>query len=217
VQDTLEGKLSVIECDSGNVEVQWNNIKECVLDTLSDLVGKVENIARKPWITQEMTSKMDEKRRWKNGNSEEGTKNCRRLRNELKRATGNAKEEYLENVCNKITKIQRRGRYDLRYVKTKELGWKNTQGIQNIGIEDSKGNGIIEQIQVLKFWENYITELHDRTKRPETPEFESEEQVDADEKGPYILQSEVLRAIKEMRNKKATGDDNVPKNVLKLL
>jgi hypothetical protein len=28
VQDTLEGKLSVIECDSGNVEVQWNNIKE---------------------------------------------------------------------------------------------------------------------------------------------------------------------------------------------
>jgi hypothetical protein len=63
VQDTLEGKLGAIECDSGNVEVQWNNIKECVLDTLSDLVGKVEKRARKPWITQEMISKMDEKRR----------------------------------------------------------------------------------------------------------------------------------------------------------
>ena len=34
VQDTLERKLGAIECDSGNVEVQWNNIKECVLDTL---------------------------------------------------------------------------------------------------------------------------------------------------------------------------------------
>jgi hypothetical protein len=42
VQDTLEGKLSVIQCDSGNVEVQWNNTRECVLDTLSDVVGKVE-------------------------------------------------------------------------------------------------------------------------------------------------------------------------------
>jgi hypothetical protein len=31
-----------IEFESGNVEVQWNNIKRCVLDTLSDLVGKVE-------------------------------------------------------------------------------------------------------------------------------------------------------------------------------
>jgi hypothetical protein len=40
VQDILEGKLSVIECDSENVEVQWNNIKECVSDTLSDLLGK---------------------------------------------------------------------------------------------------------------------------------------------------------------------------------
>ena len=31
--------------------MQWNNIKGCVLDTLSDLVGKVEKRARKPWIT----------------------------------------------------------------------------------------------------------------------------------------------------------------------
>jgi hypothetical protein len=51
VQDTVEGKLGAIECDSGNVEVQWNNIKECDLDTLCDLVGKVEKRARKPWIT----------------------------------------------------------------------------------------------------------------------------------------------------------------------
>ena len=33
----------------------------------------------------------------------------------------------------------------------------------------------------------------------------------------YILQSEVEKAIKEMRNRKATGDDDVPGNVLKLL
>jgi hypothetical protein len=37
-----------------------NNIKKCVLDTMSDLVGIVERRARKPWITQEMISKMDE-------------------------------------------------------------------------------------------------------------------------------------------------------------
>ena len=42
--------------------MRWKNIKECVLDTISDLVGKVEKRARKPWITQEMISKMDERR-----------------------------------------------------------------------------------------------------------------------------------------------------------
>ena len=31
VQDTLEEKLCATECDSRNVEVQWKNIRECVL------------------------------------------------------------------------------------------------------------------------------------------------------------------------------------------
>ena len=70
---------------------------------------------------------------------------------------------------------------------------------------------------MLKIWENYITELYDQPNRPETLEVKPEEQVDADEKGPYILQSEVEKAIKEMRNKKATGDDDVPGDVPKLL
>jgi len=42
VQGTLEEKLGAFECESGNAEVQWKNIKECVLDTIIDLVGKVE-------------------------------------------------------------------------------------------------------------------------------------------------------------------------------
>jgi len=93
---------------------------------------------------------MDERRKWKNVNTEEGRKNYRRLRNELKRVTDNAKKEYLKNICNEIMKFQRTGRYDLMYMKTKELGWKENQGIQNIGIEDSQGNRIVEQSQVLK-------------------------------------------------------------------
>ena len=82
------------------------------------------------------------------------------------------------------------------YMKTKELGWNETQGIQSIGIEHSQGNRIVDQRQELKIWENYITELYDRTNRPETLEAEP---------------------IKEMRNRKATGDDDIPKDVLKLL
>jgi hypothetical protein len=62
------------------------------------------------------------------------------MRNELKSATEDAKKEYLENIRKEIMEFQRPGRYDLMYMKTKELDWKETQGIQNIGIEDSQGN-----------------------------------------------------------------------------
>jgi hypothetical protein len=50
VQNTLEEGLGAIEGASGYVEVQWNNIKESVLDTVGDLVGMVEWRARKPGL-----------------------------------------------------------------------------------------------------------------------------------------------------------------------
>jgi hypothetical protein len=102
-------------------------------------------------------------------------------------------------------------------MKTKELGWKENHGIQNIGIEDSQRNIIIDQRRVLQIWENYITELYNRGNRPEHLEVEPEAQVDLEDKGPYILPSEVEESIKGMRDKKATGDDDVPGDVLKLL
>jgi hypothetical protein len=75
VQESLEEKLCAGDCVNGNVKGQWKNIKKCLLDTVIDSVGKVEKRARKPRITQEMISKMDERKKWKIVNNEEGRKN----------------------------------------------------------------------------------------------------------------------------------------------
>jgi hypothetical protein len=146
-------------------------------------------------------------------------KNYRRLRNGLKRVTDNAKKEYLDSTSDEIilVEFQRTGRYDLMYMKIKELGWKENHRIQNIGIEDSQGNIIIDQKRVLQIWEHYIAEFYDRANRPEYLEVEPQAEVDEDEKGPYILKNEMEKAIKDMRDKKDTGDDDVPGDVLKLL
>jgi hypothetical protein len=50
---------------------------------------------------------------------------------------------------------------------------------------------VTDMRQVLKIWLNYITELYDRPNRRENIKDETEEEVDADEQGPHILQSEV--------------------------
>jgi hypothetical protein len=49
-----------MDCESGHMEVHWNNIKECVFGTMSNLRGKVKRRARKPWIMLAIMSKMDE-------------------------------------------------------------------------------------------------------------------------------------------------------------
>ena len=89
---------------------------------MRNLDGKVDRKARKSWITQEMMSKMDEQRTWKNVNNEEGLKNLIRMGNELKRATQKAMKEYLESTCD-IMELPRTGCYDLMYTKMKELDW----------------------------------------------------------------------------------------------
>jgi hypothetical protein len=47
-------------------------IESTEVDTMSDFSGKVEKRARKPWITQGIVSKMDERRKWKSVSNEEG-------------------------------------------------------------------------------------------------------------------------------------------------
>ena len=56
-----------------------------------------------------MITKMGDKRKWKNVNNEEGRRNNRRLRSELKRATETAKKEYLENIRNEIRNFKEQG------------------------------------------------------------------------------------------------------------
>ena len=48
-------------------------------------------------------------------------------------------------------------------------------------------------------------------------EVKPEGDINVDKKGSYILQSEVEKAVKEMRDKEATGDDDVPVDVLEML
>jgi hypothetical protein len=45
--------------------------------------------------------------------------------------------------------------------------------------------------QVQQIWENCVTVLYDRANQSENVEVETEEEVDEDEKCPYILHSDV--------------------------
>jgi hypothetical protein len=74
------------------------------------------------------------------------------------------------------------------YRRAKELNRKKNNGSRNVGIEDSQGNMIVEEKQVLKTWEIYVEEFYDRANRQENLNVEPEE-VDEDHKGLHILRS----------------------------
>jgi Reverse transcriptase (RNA-dependent DNA polymerase). len=59
--------------------------------------------------------------------------------------------------------------------------------------------------------------LYDLENRPQVIAIEAEDELDEDDNGPTILKSEVVKAIKDMRRKKATGDNNIPIDLLEEL
>jgi hypothetical protein len=71
----------------------------------------------------------------------------RKLKNELKRATGKAKKECLESTFDKTTELKKKKKklYDLMHVKKQEISWKENHWIRIINIEDFQGNKIIDQ------------------------------------------------------------------------
>lgn len=64
---------------------------------------------------------------------------------EIERATDKTKKEYLQGICNTIMEFQRKGHYDLMYIKIKKLGQKENHEIQNISTEDYTGNIIVDK------------------------------------------------------------------------
>ena len=78
-------------------------------------------LGRKPWITEAMIKKMQERRIPKSTNIKE----YRRLNNQLRRETDRAIEVYIEEICEEIMDLQKKGRYDLYVSKGTTIRRKN--------------------------------------------------------------------------------------------
>ena len=212
ITSVMENKFKNLLLNN-NLKEAWNEVKKVLINTLENKVGRMERPIKKPWITNEMVRKMEERRTWKNKNEIK----YKALNNALRRETDEAKKKYIESVCDEIMELQRRGRYDLMYQKARSLEWKNSNGSTRFGIENNDGTVVSEQKEILKVWEDYIATLYDKENRPQEIIIEEEKDVNEDDKGPSILRSEVEKAIKDLGRGKATGDDNIPAEILKVL
>ena len=207
--------------DDDSTENKWVKLREVVKNGAKEVYGFQETRrAKKPWITDKMIEKMDERRKWKNNNTEEGKKKYSSLNNELRRETDKAREDWWEARCDELAEYDRRGRSDLLYYEVSRLtGAGGNEGRGNVAINDE--NGVLRtDIEEVKLrWKKYIEDLYNKNGKPDMQDFnlEDEHQVESDQKGPCLLTEEVYAAIQEMKNGKAVGVDDVPAEILKIL
>jgi len=93
------------------VNDRWNALKNDILQSAETNIGyKKGRTPKKPWVTPEMLHKMDERRKWKGVNSVKGRKQYRKLNNELRRETENARQEWWKDQCSELEDLERKGK-----------------------------------------------------------------------------------------------------------
>lgn len=202
------------------VEEDWTELRDAVKKSAEATIGyQNSRKAKKPWVSEKMIMKMNERRRWKNVDTEEGRVRYRKLNNELRRETDKARENWWMEACEELEEMDKRGRSDLMYVKVKEITRTKKTGIDSsIAIKDVNGGLLSEPEEVRNRWKEYIGQLYCGCDKPKLEELgiELEMDVEDDEKGPELIEQEVRTAIKDMKKGKALGPDGIPAELLKI-
>ena len=201
------------------VEEKWKTVKEIVVKGAEKHIGyKKRKPTKKPWITDKMRKKMDERRKWKKNNTEHGKTMYRRINNDLKKETDKAREEWWQQQCMEIEDLEKRGKMDKVYSIVKQISGQRKRYNEPVTINDKNGKLLSKLEERKERWKEYVEELYDKAGRPDWRKLIEEESfVEVDNVGPDILQVEVEAAIKTMHKNKAVGIDGIPAEMWKVL
>jgi len=109
-----------------SIEGKWKILKNAVLEVAKTEVGyRTGSEARKPWVTDEMIRKMDERRKWENVSANVGVKKYKQLNNELRRETDKAREDWWMEQCQNLDELDSKGRTDVFYRKLHQFTGQN--------------------------------------------------------------------------------------------
>ena len=149
---------------------------------------------------------MENRKRFKNSDKDEHN----RLNKQINLVCREAKEKWLVNQCEEVEQLEKQYKSREMHNKVKELTSKNTKKKVNGCIKDKKnGNILFNQENIAARCVEYITELYeDHTEQ--MPKFEVTS-------GASIMKEEIQKALKTMKDGKATGPDGLPAEALKAL
>src|SRR6218665_1304361 len=133
------------------------------------------NKPKKQWITIGMIKKMDERRKCKSDKTQEGKKKHRELNNQLRRETDNAREDWWRVQCEELEEMDKRGRSDLMYARSKEVAVNKRRHCKSNAIRDSDGALLTEPEEIQRRWKEYRETLYDKDGKPKLEDMDVEE------------------------------------------
>ena len=186
-------------------EKEWDIIKKCMNKALTTVIPIKKKKKQANWMNNEILQLMKDRKSLKNRPQAYNEKD-----KEIRAKCKQAKETFWNTKCEEIERLEREHKSREMHKKIKETTESKTYNIGGC-IKDKEGNILFEEEEIEKRWMEYIEELYS-DERCETPP-----QIDETDEGEDILLDEIKSAVKDLKNGKAPGLDNITSEMLKAL
>ena len=198
----------------------WEKIKITTAKVAKEKLSR-KRFRKKQWISDETLDLIDERRNMKahgkNVNNPEYKEKSRAIR----RACRKDKERFTEDKCEIIVGLCKQGRTSEMYKEIRTLIKKFTPKL-NV-IKDANGETLTENDDILARWKEHCEGLFTKcgstgastTDCGDNEQDNSSETTDEDDEELIPLRSEVELAVKQLKNGKATGCDDISAEMIK--
>ena len=158
------------------------------MGTRGELGYEARKKPKKPWVTDQMIDKMEERQMEEREYRTWQTAQYRKMNNR-------ARAVWWQGQCRELEELDRSGRSDLVYAKIREIHQKDRGGKKQGNVVSKDGTLLTDSENVKERWREYIEELYEK---PPIVPLETEEEVDIDSIGPDLLRKEVIKAMQHL-------------------
>ena len=201
----LKNRFKVLE-KTDNLEELNAGLCDGMIKATEKVVGVRKFKKKKDWLSEE-TLKLVELKSAANNLSDRTE--FKRLKAIVQREARKDKDKHWEEKCNTINDLFKKNSNNTMN-EIKKLTKHRTNKPDSV--KDKNGKILHEKQDICNRWKEYISELYSETSHPDVS---LNSTVDHSELEPDILIDEVREAIKNLKNKKAPGEDGVVSEMLK--
>lgn len=203
INSTIAGIKTTTE-QVNNIENTWKNLKEAIVTNTNNIIGPPNN-KKKDWMTDNVLSLMDKRRTYKNRDQTE----YENLQKQIKKEVRNAKEQWMQNKCEELEKLEEKhDHFNIHKLVKETTARKKPQNLTKIVNDNNKI--ITDFKELLNHWKKYTQHLFSSSQRSFDYLYETEI-------SPDIIKSEVIKAIRQSKTGKAPGPDDIHIEIIKLL
>ncbi|VDO70658.1 unnamed protein product, partial [Schistosoma margrebowiei] len=216
LNNRFQALQDLLKEEETSMEDNWKSIKEALISTSQEVLG-LKKYHNKGWISTETLDKIKERKNKKTAinnsrtRAEKAQAEYIEVNKQVKKSITVDKKKYVGELSTTAEKAAKKGNMEQLYDTTTKLTGKYSKPERPV--KDKEGNPITEIQQQRNRWVEYFEELLNRPAPMNPPDIEAAHiDLPIDVNPP--TKEEIRMAVRQIKNGKAAGPDNIPAEAL---